>query len=153
VTEVVTVQDVTSIVVNSLDLAAAKMYLLLFSFRNTYGSAGSVFIYFNDVTTGYNNQQLYSSGSTTSSSNAGTARYAYAYASQRVTNESLIMRTPDNYTLVMSRSHVFTGSAAAIFFHNVHWNNTANPTKVELRSEYANGIAAGSRLMIFKVKG
>jgi hypothetical protein len=154
IVDVVTVSDVTSIVVDNLDLSAAGAYLVFFSFRNAYGNACSFALYFNDVTTGYTTQQMYSSGSSTASGNLGaTSRYTYAYGSQRVTNEGLIMRTPDNYTLAMSRSFPWTGSASTIFFHNVHWNNTANPTKLEIRGEYNYSIASGSRLIIFKVKG
>jgi hypothetical protein len=152
--DIVTETAVTSIVVNNLDLAADKAYLILFSLRNGLGTAGKYFIYFNDITTGYNTQQMYSSGSTTASGNLAESRYTYAYANQRVINEGLIMRTPDNITLAMSRSFLWTGSASNIFFHNVHWNNTANPTKIEIRSEAGfTNIGAGSRLMIFKVRG
>jgi len=154
IVDIMTTSDVTSIVVDNLDLNAAKAYLLLFRFRNAYGNACSFALYFNDVTSGYTTQQMYSSGSSTASGNLGaTSRYTYAYGSQRVTNEGLLMRTPDNYTLTMSRSFPWTGSASTIFFHNVHWNNTANPTKLEIRGEYNYSIASGSKLMIFKVKG
>jgi len=153
IVEVTLTTNVTSIVVDSLDLDADEAYLVLFAFRNSYGSATSYAVYFNDVTAGYNTQQLYSSGSSTASGNLASSRYTYAYANARTINEGLVLRTPDDYALSMSRSFLWTGSASTVFFHNIHWNNTANPTKLEIRGENALSIGAGSKLMIFKVRG
>jgi len=151
--EVTLTTNVTSIEVDGLDLEADEAYLVLLAFRNSYGSATSYAVYFNDVTAAYNTQQMYSSGSSTASANLASSRYTYAYSNARAVNEGLMMRTPDNYTLTMSRSLLWTGSASAIFFHHVHWSNTVNPTKLEIRGENALSIGSGSKLMIFKVRG
>lgn len=140
-----------TIEVNGLDLAADKTYLILFEFKNGYGSAQTYHIYFNEITTGYATQQMYSSGSSTASGAITGSRYTYAYANGRCTNEGWIMRSPDNYTMTMSRTFIYTGSAPAIFFHNVYWANTENPTKLWIQAEYYPGIAAGSHLMMFRV--
>ncbi len=153
VLEVVTASQVTSIVVNSLNLDIAKAYLLLFSWKGV-GNGQELRLYFNDTTTGYNTEQHYATGSYVAAGKlANTSRFSYAYYNQVVVTDGILMRTPDNYTLVSSRSAIWSGSASVTMFHTIRWGNTANPTKIELQAGNSAGIDTGSRLIILKAKG
>ena len=151
VAEVLTTQAVTSITVNNLDLETAKAYRLLISWQGV-GNAQELMLYFNDITTGYYTEQHYANGSSVYAGNLGAvSRVSYAYSNQIAMTEAIMMKTPNNYTLVSSHTAIWSGSACVTMFHTIRWGNTANPVKIELRSGYNYGIASGSRLIILKM--
>jgi len=154
VVETAAVVDVTSILVTGLNLDAAKAYHIFFSLKSTV-NAGGFAIYFNgdDTDANYHTQQLYASGSLMAAGAlASESRFTYAYTQQRTLTEALLMRSPNNYTMVKTHSFLFTGSQSIPMWHTINWNSTENPVQIEIRAPDFQGIGAGSKLTVLRLR-
>jgi len=151
IAEVVPSSDVQTITFTGLDLSVDKAYMLVAKDKNPLASGGDVrYLFVNDdtTTTNYTHQEFGVSGGSVSSAERNDARIAHVPPGKTAIYWVFIG--------VGTGANVFWMSHAVkdgpVLVHRYGWNtNHSNITKIEIQSDTAGAIAAGSRFMLFKV--
>jgi len=155
VAEVTTTATVTTISLTGLDLDAAKVYMMIIRLANPTGGAVGYRCYYNGDTTdaNYYNQNFVISGTTISAGRVNDATIMYISAGQEATVVSYIQRDPAGY--VRNLAIGMRSDPASVNTNQRHqtWVTTANVTRIDISSVPADGIGAGSRVILFKVSG
>jgi len=156
VAEVSPTTDVTEIDITGLDLDAAKFYMICYTLRNPTSSTTYYRICYNgDFTaTNYYRQHMYASGTGLGAGRGNDNLIATIYAGVEYTSMSILSRpagqrptwSPTFYTS-QRWSNLTIESYMVVYY------TETNVTRITIRSDAAGGIAAGSKVIIFKVAG
>lgn len=143
----------TTITASGLDLATDGLYHIVFSVGNATASALVISMFYNADTTAtnYQNQTLYSGGTTTSSARANTARLIELAASSYAAGFIDISRDLSGRPRATYTNNRDEPTAIGLQQGSHIRTNTANVTSITFTSSVANSLAIGTVFKIFKL--
>jgi len=146
-------EDVTTATLDNLDLDRDKAYMLVVSIHNPTTLAPYYYLFFNEDTTltNYYTQIIYAAATALSASRTNNPYFALASAGQDVFAFVKIIRTPDGYPRWQSNIQYNNPPSINIIHYYGARNVVENVTRIDITSSEANGIGAGSRIMLFRV--
>lgn len=146
-----TTSNITSIVFEGLDINTYGVYQLIVSLKNptTYNSRYFILI---EGETSYTNcylQYLQVSGTSITANRANDSSICYSTGGQRTFAFVTIVKDPDGYVRYTVHESRYTGAGVIIVLQaGCKTNTVTNVTRIEIKSEIANAIGAGSRFIL-----
>jgi len=145
--------DQTSVDLDGLNLDADWFYLLVFNIKNPLGSGCKYFLFFNgnETQTDYWYQGMGADHDTRWSARENKPDMLFLGAGAETSVIGVIGRVNHpTYSCVAHSENI--GSNINIRLKIVTYTKDENVTKITIKSETANGIGAGSKILLFKPK-
>ena len=152
--EEVTGSATTTITITGLDLDSSKMFILCFSFKGA-NSATTGYVYYNNDTTNanYDQQSLQVNGTTVSGARFTGPGLPATAANGRCYAIAFIMRDPDGYVRLNALTIREEGTSVKLVNKVFVWATTNNVTRIDLTANQTNGLAVGTKVLLFGVAG
>jgi len=153
IAEIEVTADTTAITFTGLDLDADKAYFLLFKVKNPSTSELAYYLFFNDDTTtsNYYNQLIHGDDSNISGARENRPVIVGITGGSVGLSKVTIMRSPDGRPRYMAENTRESPSSIRVSLRYGAWTTDANVTKIEIQSQDANAIGAGSKVILFKL--
>jgi hypothetical protein len=154
IAEVVLTSATTSISFTNLDLDKDKCYMIIAQEYTNVANGDPRYMDFNDDTTAtnYYQEQLSVDGSTISAGRTNDNRVAWVQLNNASSHIWFVFRRdPLGYTRVFTLDCRNNPNSIRIDLWSMAWTVNANVTKITIRSGATNGLATGSKYILFKV--
>ena len=152
--EEVTGSPTTTITITGLDLDSSKMFILCFSFKGA-NNATTGYVYYNNDTTNanYTQQSLQVNGTTVSGARFPGPGLPATASNGRCYAIAFIMRDPDGYVRLNALTIREESSSVKLVNKVFMWATTNNVTRIDLTANQTNGLAVGTKVLLFGVAG
>jgi hypothetical protein len=139
-----------------LDIRSHKCYLIIFTIKNSTGTASGYNIYVNGDynANNYYREELSANGSSVTANRTTGPRISYATAGDRSATLCWIWLDPDGVFRCLAEATKYTGASMDISFSGVTRPATAsNITSIRIAADVSGAIGTGSQFMLFRMGG
>lgn len=155
IAEVTATSSIDYVDFTGLDINSDKMYVLLLSLTNPYGTGTDYYLLVEGDTNiaNYYVQGLGADGTTITSGRSNSAYVTCAPGNERTVTVVFLGKDPANYSRAFSLCNRRTGGNVDInIFAQTHAVQTSNITSVRIIGSNSNGIGANSYIALFRVR-
>jgi len=153
VAEVDVTVDTTTITITGLDLDASKVYHMFLKVKNPTGVPAGYALFFNGDTTltNYYKQYILGDGTSLSGNRENNPYFLGVTAGESAFVSFVIMRPPDGLARWANRNCELKSSLLKAAIIAGCYEIAGNVTQIDVWSNQAGGIGAGSKLILFGV--